>query len=1217
LSLVATMSEREQGQRPQEDAILGDILSASADRTPVIRPEKRAQMLSALLAENARLAETRAKQPASTREVLLPAPVTVPGVMQRAQQRVDRFTRDATNLLAAILRGYALPRVVTGFAMMALLASGLFSYYIFGGKQTSAIASISGSARISESRSGLFGMRWHVPDLITTYQTRPVFEGDIVQAASQLTITYPSGVQTVVAQDSQIVMAARDRLRIVNGRILNAANLSAQPGTISASTFVIESPQATYVMTDAVTEIVVRDDGAVTQTTLDGSVTAKSERDQAIVGVGEQSVVDKLDAIDVIVQAPVVMTETTASGAISFTAQTVISGSLIAIDKATGAELATFSTDEEGVVSGELTRVDTTTDISWRVKTTDNRVSVTAPGVSVAPTAERPTNAVTSMPLPTTVTSNPNINEVPKLRLPAISPVQATSSRGALVSFGATVIDIDGREFPAVCDRPSPSIFQIGASVVTCSGTSSNGRSVSGIFKVTVEDREKPSLALPSTINLEASNANGAVLLFNASAQDNISGKLTPSCSIQAGSVVPLGATTVSCSASDEFGNKSVGSFNVIVVDSTKPTVKTPGDIFVGAKDGSGAPVDFAVSALDRVDSAPDISCSVGNGAIFPIGVTRVTCTATDDAGNSDSDSFQVTVVDGDKPLLSLPANLVVEASGPGGANVAFLVSGEDSVDRALPVSCIPASGSTFELGSTTVTCSARDRAGNSSSGSFTVNVQDSTKPRLTLPSLSIVGATGAKGATVSFSAGAEDTVDGKVGVSCTPASGSMFALGSTSVTCSASDSRGNAGSASFIVQVKDLTAPTLNLPTTINNIEASSARGAAVSFQASASDAVDGTLIASCSQASGSTFGLGTSTVSCSASDKAGNSASGSFTVRVVDTRGPTISTSGDLSISASGPRTAASWSASARDAVDGPVAVSCSPRSGSGFPVGVSTVTCSASDKAGNGARESFKITVNDTTAPDISTPGDIILEATGPGGAAATFAAEARDAVDGLLSITCSASSGTTFGLGATPVTCSARDAAGNPASKSFVVRVVDTTAPRITTPGGITRDSLSASGISIGFDVFATDLVDTNVSVSCAPASGSIFSIGISRVTCTARDASGNSSTAGFDVTVNYIPPTATPEPPTATPEPPTATPDPPTATPEPPTATPEPPTATPDPPTVTPQPPTVTPIPPTETPIGGLLETGTPQPAPNSTGTPAAPAAGAGDAPETP
>jgi hypothetical protein len=281
------------------------------------------------------------------------------------------------------------------------------------------------------------------------------------------------------------------------------------------------------------------------------------------------------------------------------------------------------------------------------------------------------------------------------------------------------------------------------------------------------------------------------------------------------------------------------------------------------------------------------------------------------------------------------------------------------------------------------------------------------------------------------------------------------------------------------------------------------------------------------------------------------------------------------------------------------------------------VSTVTCSASDKAGNGARESFKITVNDTTAPDISTPGDIILEATGPGGAAATFAAEARDAVDGLLSITCSASSGTTFGLGATPVTCSARDAAGNPASKSFVVRVVDTTAPRITTPGGITRDSLSASGISIGFDVFATDLVDTNVSVSCAPASGSIFSIGISRVTCTARDASGNSSTAGFDVTVNYIPPTATPEPPTATPEPPTATPDPPTATPEPPTATPEPPTATPDPPTVTPQPPTVTPIPPTETPIGGLLETGTPQPAPNSTGTPAAPAAGAGDAPETP
>jgi hypothetical protein len=124
-------------------------------------------------------------------------------------------------------------------------------------------------------------------------------------------------------------------------------------------------------------------------------------------------------------------------------------------------------------------------------------------------------------------------------------------------------------------------------------------------------------------------------------------------------------------------------------------------------------------------------------------------------------------------------------------------------VDGPLAATCSPASGSTFPLGTTTVTCSATDAAGNTGNNSFTVTVQDTTAPTLTLPSNMTVSATSAAGAVVTFSASASDLVDGSVAVTCTPASGSTFAPGTTTVNCSATDAAGNEASGSFTVSVK------------------------------------------------------------------------------------------------------------------------------------------------------------------------------------------------------------------------------------------------------------------------------------------------------------------------------------------------------------------------------------------------------------------------------
>jgi hypothetical protein len=80
---------------------------------------------------------------------------------------------------------------------------------------------------------------------------------------------------------------------------------------------------------------------------------------------------------------------------------------------------------------------------------------------------------------------------------------------------------------------------------------------------------------------------------------------------------------------------------------------------------------------------------------------------------------------------VTVPANVIAEATGPNGATVAYgNVSASDIVDGPINPSCSKASDTVFPLGSTTVTCDAIDAAGNKGSKSFTVEVQDTTSLR-------------------------------------------------------------------------------------------------------------------------------------------------------------------------------------------------------------------------------------------------------------------------------------------------------------------------------------------------------------------------------------------------------------------------------------------------------------------------------------------------------
>jgi Tol biopolymer transport system component len=75
-------------------------------------------------------------------------------------------------------------------------------------------------------------------------------------------------------------------------------------------------------------------------------------------------------------------------------------------------------------------------------------------------------------------------------------------------------------------------------------------------------------------------------------------------------------------------------------------------------------------------------------------------------------------------PVLTLPANMTVDATSPAGAVVNYTATATDNVDPNPAVTCAPASGATFAIGTTTVNCSATDSSTNSSHGSFTVTVR-------------------------------------------------------------------------------------------------------------------------------------------------------------------------------------------------------------------------------------------------------------------------------------------------------------------------------------------------------------------------------------------------------------------------------------------------------------------------------------------------------------
>lgn len=545
------------------------------------------------------------------------------------------------------------------------------------------------------------------------------------------------------------------------------------------------------------------------------------------------------------------------------------------------------------------------------------------------------------------------------------------------------------------------------------------------------------------------------------------------------------------------------------------PTWQVPGPIQAGTDAGAAtAVVNYTASASDN-GSVVSQSCSPSSGSTFPLGVTTVNCTATDNVGGVGTASFTVTVVDDEPPVVTASADRAVSATSASGATVTFdAATATDNVPGPLTPTCTHASGATFPIGSTTVTCSATDTAGNTGSDTFGVTVLD-TGPQLVLPADSTVEATGPTTEITYTVLDALDAVDGPLTPSCSPASGTSHPLGPVTIACSVTDSAGNESADTFTITIADSVRPGIEVPRDFT-IEATGPL-TAIDYEVSGSDALGPPTIV-CSPPAGSTHALGAVSVSCTATDSSGNSTGRSFTITIVDSTGPALDVPGDITIEATGPDgAAADWVTAATDLVDGAVPVMCTPATGSTFAVGTSEVSCTAIDSHTNETTETFSVTVEDTTAPVLSL-ADVQATATGPDGAVVEFDAVGTDLVDGDIDAVCDASSGATFAVGDTTVSCTVVDTAGNETSAEFVVTVVDEGVPLLTLPADHQLEATGPDGAVADFVATATDDVDGDLEVACTPESGTTLPIGSTDVECSATDTAGHVASGGFTIVV---------------------------------------------------------------------------------------------------
>jgi hypothetical protein len=662
--------------------------------------------------------------------------------------------------------------------------------------------------------------------------------------------------------------------------------------------------------------------------------------------------------------------------------------------------------------------------------------------------------------------------------------------------------------------------------IVTLTVTDVNSNVSTCLSTVTVIDTVPPVITCP--INVVVSNDPGlcnasSVAIGTATAVDNCTTVFISNNGIP---VYPFGVTNVTWTAADVYGNTATCIQTVTVIDVENPIITCSGDITVSSD--AGICTASLVSLVNPLTSDNCAVASVTNDApaIYPLGSTNVTWTVVDAQGNSATCTQVVTVIDTEVPTITCSANVTVPALFGTCNAVGLVLTAPVTTDNCSIVSVTNNAPVVYPLGTTFVTWTVTDGAGNTAICTQSVTVTDTQVPTITCsPAITVPADAGSCAAVIVLIA--PTTADNCSVASVTNNAPGSFPLGNTTVTWTVTDGSGNTATCTQLVTVIDTELPTITCPVAVT-VPANAGSCIATGVVLGTPIANDNCSVIVTNDAPVA-FALGANTVTWTATDAAGNTATCTQLVTVTDTQFPTITCPANVTVNAAtGLCSASSVALGTPVTADNCSIASVTNNGLAVYPVGSTSVTWTVVDGSGNITTCIQTVTVLDTQLPTIACSGAITVPADLNGCAATGVLLIAPTAADNCSIASVTNNAPGSFPLGNTTVTWIATDASGNTASCTQVVTVIDTQMPTITCPVAVTVPANAGTCVAIGV-VLGIPTANDNCSVVVTNNAPATYPLGNTTVTWTATDGSGNSTTCTQIVTVidNQFPTIACP------------------------------------------------------------------------------------------
>ncbi len=689
----------------------------------------------------------------------------------------------------------------------------------------------------------------------------------------------------------------------------------------------------------------------------------------------------------------------------------------------------------------------------------------------------------------------------------AIAPTAICKDTTIYVGMGAislTGLMLDGGSSDAcgidtvIAEQDMFDCDDLGVNSILVTVTDENGNASTCTALVTVLDTVAPTFATIAAITLDATaNCEGIMpaVADTISSGSDLCGEVTFTQSISAGEPLALGATEVVITATDGSGNETAQTLMITVLDNTDPiAVCVPDSSVTVSLDAFGN----GTLTVSQIDGGSSDNCGIDSiwidktsFACGEVGAQAVTLHVRDAAGNSNSCTTEVLVVDAIAPTAICKDTTIYVGSGSISLTGMMLDGGSSD---ACGIDTVIAEQDMFDcsdLGVNSILVTVTDNNGNASPCTALVTVLDTVAPTFaTIGDITLDATANCEGIMPAIADTITSGTDNCVAVTFTQSisAGEPLALGATDVVITATDGSGNEIAQTLTITVEDNTDPiAVCVPdsSVTVSLDASGMGTLTVAqIDAGSSDncGIDSIWIDKTSFGCGD---VGAQDVKLIVEDNAGNKDSCITKVLVVDAIAPTAICKdttiyvGMADVTVTGLMLdGGSSDACGIDTVIAEQTIfSCAD-------IGVNSILVTVTDENGNASTRTALVTVLDTVAPTFATIGDITLDATANcEGIMPAIADTISSGMDncGVVTFTQSISSGEPLALGATDVVITATDGSGNETAQTLTITVSDGVAPSIVCPSDMMVVDMEDDCSALVPDMTGLAIVEDNCQV----------------------------------------------------------------------------------------------------------------------------------------